>query len=75
MLIADLNYLESVAEETIVGGRRRRRRTPKAFAEALASSEAIGSLYTDSFTESYTQAVAGLFSSSFASSYSEARGD
>ncbi|MBE7384738.1 MAG: hypothetical protein F6J95_025405 [Leptolyngbya sp. SIO1E4] len=75
MKINDLNHLSTLSEDAPImgGGRKKRRRQPRAKAFADAKATAIGfRTYSDTITNA--EAVAGLFSSSSSSSYAESRG-
>ncbi|MBW4647669.1 MAG: hypothetical protein KME06_03075 [Kastovskya adunca ATA6-11-RM4] len=75
MVISDLNHLEVVTEEKNILGGGRFRRIPVAKAESVATADAIGSRYTESYTFTSAQSVAGLFSSSASASFAESRGN
>ncbi|MEM7769546.1 MAG: hypothetical protein AAGA75_07515 [Cyanobacteria bacterium P01_E01_bin.6] len=79
MIISDLNYIESVSDETqVLGGRRKkgkkgRKTYGKALAKAGADALAIGK-YSFSATYTNAQAVAGVFSSSSSHSVAASAG-
>jgi|GEM_PF-3491903 len=74
MIIADLNYLETISKDTsCVEGGLIPRRPPSANALALSNAQAIG-FNTQTETVATTGAVAGLFSSSYSGSQSIAVG-
>jgi hypothetical protein len=72
MIIADLNHIETIAQETTIAGGWNFW-FPKAEAFAVADAQAVG-FYTQTKSGTLTQAAAGVFSSSSSFSYSKAVG-
>ncbi len=76
MIIADLNYLEAISEDTacVEGSGPPQYRFPPS-AEALSFGDAVAIGYrTQTVTQNYTEAVSGLFSHSSGASSSLAVG-
>jgi len=78
MIIADLNYLETISEDTQIAGGIRRGGIyfplPKSVAYADATAQALGSFYNKTYTFTQANAVAGVFASSASSSSAVAVG-